>query len=410
MFGDTPLHVLDTPSALTEVLPALRGAPVLGIDTESDSFHHYQEQVCLVQVSDLRADYIIDPLGVGDLSPLGPIFADPTITKVFHGADYDVVCLKRDFGFEFRGLFDTMLAAQFLGLPKLGLADLVGQWWGHELDKRWQRHDWAARPLLPEHLEYARGDSHFLPALRDVMVRRLVRADRLGPVLEECRLLEGRQWQGRKRDPAEFTRAKGARELDDTGLRVLRAAWRYREEQAKAMDRPVFKVIPDETLVGLARARPRDLEGVGSVTRRGSPLFRRHGEGLLAAVHAGLDDAEPLPGPASEAPDPGPAPALPRHEAEALFARLKTWRNDTMQRHGVASVAVMSNTGLRELVRAAPRTLDALQAVPEVRRWQVERHGEELVALIDAVLAASAPGSGRRRRRRGRPPGAGSAA
>lgn len=409
MFGDTPLHVLDTPEALARVLPALAAAPVLGVDTESDSFHHYQEQVCLVQVSDLVADYIIDPLGIGDLSPLAPIFADPKITKVFHGADYDVVCLKRDFHFEFSGLFDTMLAAQFLGLPRLGLADFVGEWWGHELDKRWQRHDWAARPLLPEHLEYARGDSHFLPALRDVMLRRLQRVDRLGPVLEECRLLERRQWQGRSRDPAEFTRAKGARDLDDTGLRVLRAAWRYREDQARAMDRPVFKVIPDETLVGLARDKPRDLDGVGAVTRKGSPLFRRHGEGLLGAVRAGLDDDAPLPLPGASAPEPGPPPALPRHEAEVLFAKLKAWRNDTMQRTGVASVAVMSNTGLRELVRAAPRSLEALERVPEVRRWQVERHGAELVTLIDGVLSAE-PASPGRRRRRGRAPGAGSAA
>ena len=103
-----------------------------------------------------------------DTVTLAPIFANPDIVKVLHGADYDVVCLRRDFGFVFKNLFDTMISSQMVGLERVGLADLIDRFFGHKIDKQYQRHDWAKRPLLPEHVEYARGDTHFLLALREI--------------------------------------------------------------------------------------------------------------------------------------------------------------------------------------------------------------------------------------------------
>src|SRR4051812_48265860 len=113
MFGDTPLVMVESDTALRDAVERLRVAPVIGVDTESDSFHHYQEKVCLVQVSDTATDYIIDPLSISDMSPLGDLMGNPDQVKVFHGADYDVVSLKRDYGFKFSNLFDTMIASQF---------------------------------------------------------------------------------------------------------------------------------------------------------------------------------------------------------------------------------------------------------------------------------------------------------
>ena len=270
MFGDTPLVMVESDEALVAAVASLSSASVLGIDTESDSFHHYQEKVCLVQISDLHTDYVIDPLRVGDMSPLGALFAERSIVKVFHGADYDVVSLKRDFGFKFANLFDTMIASQFLGLPRIGLADLIESNFGHVVDKRYQRHDWAQRPLEDEHLEYARGDTHFLPALRELLTLRLERSGRLRSVMEECRLMENREWQGRTRDPSDFLRVKGARQLDELSQRVLRSLYAYRDQEAASMDRPAFKVIPDPVLLELARTRPRTYDEDRKSTRLNS--------------------------------------------------------------------------------------------------------------------------------------------
>jgi ribonuclease D len=309
--------------------------------------------------------------------------------------------MKRDFGFTFDGVFDTMIAAQFLGLPRVGLADLIERWFGHQLDKQWQRHDWAARPLLPEHLDYARGDSHFLPALRDVMIHHLRRVGRLERVMEECAAVQGRRWSARAQDPAAYQRARGAKQLDETGGRVLRALWAYRDGQAREMDRPVFKVIPDEVLVDLAGVRPTTAEGVAARLRRGSPLARRHGEGLARAVAVGLADETPLPAPA---PSTQRAPGQLRGPvAERLFGRLKEWRNRRMEEEGLPAVAVLSNGVLTAVARRAPRQVDELAEVEELRSWQRDAFGADLVAVVNEVLAPSeAAAEPRRRRRRGR--------
>ncbi len=413
MFGETPLVMVESVDALAEAVASLRESPVLGVDTESDSFHHYQEKVCLLQISDLSRDYIIDPLQVRDLSPLAPLMQDQRIVKIFHGADYDVVSLKRDFGFRFSNIFDTMVASQFLHLPRIGLADLIGRWFGHAIDKTFQRHDWAERPLLPQHLHYARGDTHFLPALREVLLRRLEAAGRLGPVLEECRILEAREWAGRVHDPSDFLRVKGASALSEAERRVLRALYAYRDREARGMDRPAFKVMPDQVLLEMARAQPKSSDEVTAMMRKGSGLARRHGNGIAAAVTEGLADEAPLPTSQSKEPrEKGPPDVLRTRDAERLLGNLKDWRNRMVGRNNAAPITVASNGLLREIVRYAPRTLDELAQVPDIRQWQLQAHGEALVALVREVAGESAesldePASdegtvsaGKRRRRR----------
>lgn len=414
MFGDTPLVYVDTPDLLAEAARNLAEAPVIGVDTEADSFHHYQEKVCLVQISDLHHDYVIDPLAVPDLSPLAPLMANPAQVKIFHGADYDVVSLKRDFGFTFRNLFDTMLGAQFAGLPRVGLADLIKQWFGHVIDKKYQRHDWAERPLLDEHLDYARGDTHFLPALRDVLKVRLSRLGRLDFLMEECQILEAREWAGRARDPSDFYRVKGSRQLDDASLRALRALWGYREQAAAAMDRPVFKVIPEEVLYDLARTRPTTYDDLANLLRKGSGLLRRHGNALVDVIAAASNDDSELPQPPAKEPR-GDGGGLRGREQERLMLAFRDWRNKVIAEQRLPSVAVVSNNILKEVARRAPRTVEELAEVPEIRRWQVQTWGEALVAVVNESLpqrSAEEPEAGkpkRRRRRRG-PRGEGDAA
>lgn len=408
MFGDTPLVLVETVDALARCAEQLSRARVIGIDTESDSMHHYREKVCLIQISDLTTDFVIDPLHVPDLSPLKPIFENPAIVKVFHGADYDVVCLKRDFGLNPRGIFDTMIAAQFLGFPKFGLADLIHRWWGWTLDKKWQRHDWAERPLRDEHLDYARGDSHWLPTLRDMFMIRLQRAGRLEHVAEECEALELREWQRPRNDPGDFYRVKGARQLSDEGQKVLRALYRFRDREAEALDRPAYKVLPEEILMELADRRPDSMDALVGAFRRNAPFVRRYGDGILRAIAEGLASEEPLPPPV-EAPKREPGLRGPR--AERLMGALKDWRNREVDRKGVPPIAVVSNNVLKELVRVAPRTREALAAVPDIRRWQVELYADIWLDIVADVLGpereanaeeATAAPQKRRRRRGGR--------
>ena len=110
-------------------------------------------------------DYIIDPLTIDDLQPFLDILHDASIRKIMHGSDFDIVSFKRDYDTQIHNLFDTLVAARFLRYDGLGLAALIQRHFGFTLDKKYQKHDWGRRPLLQEHLDYARGDTHWLLAL-----------------------------------------------------------------------------------------------------------------------------------------------------------------------------------------------------------------------------------------------------
>ncbi|MEQ1567749.1 MAG: HRDC domain-containing protein [Myxococcota bacterium] len=375
---------------LRSMIEALSRATVIGLDTESDSSYSYQEKVCLIQISDLHTDYIVDPLKVRDLSPLAPILADREITKVLHGADYDIVCLKRDFGFEIRGLFDTLIAAQLLGAERIGLADLIGRYFGVDMDKQYQRHNWALRPLEPEHIEYARGDTHYLLALREILKRDLRGIRRARHFTEECRLLERRKWQGRGFDPDGWVDMKRMNELDPTARRVLRRLYGYRDRQAKKMDRPAYKVIPDDILIEVAKAQPETEAELDRLFSSRSALRRRHGRSLLEMVEQGVSDTQPLPDSsrkkekAAEKPRSRLRTRLRGRAAERVLADLKQWRTEVLARDPKLNpYSVASNATLKWIAAIRPMSLDELLLVPEVRRWQVRDFGEELLARLD---------------------------
>jgi len=145
-----PAPVLITrQAALQRLADTLRGEKIIAVDTESNSLYAYQEQVCLIQFTARGIDYLVDPLALDDLSPLAPVFSDPAIEKVFHAAEYDLICLKRDFGYTFNNLFDTMVAARILGRELYGLGAILEEEFGVQVDKRYQRANWGQRPLPP---------------------------------------------------------------------------------------------------------------------------------------------------------------------------------------------------------------------------------------------------------------------
>jgi len=395
MFGDKQLVVVEDTRDLESLSEKLVDVPVLGVDTEADSFHHYRERVCLIQISDLEMDYIIDPLKIEDCSSLRRLFSNPDQVVIMHGSDYDVVSLRRDYGIQFHRIFDTMIAALFLALPRIGLADLIHRYFGHTIDKQYQRHDWSSRPLLEEHLEYARGDTHFLLALREVLNRKLRQNNRLAAFEEECSLLAQRVWTGRSQDPAAFFRVKRSRSLDEDGLRVLRALWDYRDKRAQKLDRPAFKVLSDSIMLSIASEKPQSRDSLHQLIRKNSALARKHGEDLLDTVKSGLSDERPLPKrPKSKGRHTTSAPGIDR-----LLVPLKKWRNNIVETRGLSPVVVVNNTLLKEIARAHPTSLEELSTVPGIRQWQVRDLGDDILGVIQGVVPPNRPGRKRRRKK-----------
>ena len=279
-----PPTLVADPAALQRLAESLAVEPVLAIDTESNSFHVYRERVCLIQVSSPSADYVIDPLNV-DVRPLGALFCDGRET-VLHGADYDVRCLKREYGWRLPHLFDTMTAARRLGRPGLGLSALVEAQYGVRLSKSFQRSDWGRRPLTAEQLSYAALDTHFLLGIHAQLTSELPARALLEEARREFERIAAVEPRERVFDPEGYRRMKGFRELDAPGRAVLRALYLAREDRARAADRPPFKVLGDHTLLELARRRPGGaaaLDGVPGIT---PAVLRRMGEDIRRALGA----------------------------------------------------------------------------------------------------------------------------
>lgn len=279
-----PVHVAD-PAALQALIAVLRPEPVLALDTESNSFHVFKERVCLLQLSTPSADFIVDPIAV-DIRPLGEVLCDGRET-VLHGADYDVRCLKREFGWSLPRLFDTMVAARRLGRPGLGLSALVEAKFGLRMSKAHQRSDWGRRPLTREQLVYASLDTQFLLPIADEFKAELAARQLAEPAEVEFQRIAAAVPRARVFDTEGWRKLKGARELDAGAKKILRALWLAREARAEQEDRPPFKVLGEPTMVEIARCRPATRSALEKVSGVTPQVLRRLGEAIDAALREG---------------------------------------------------------------------------------------------------------------------------
>ena len=192
LFSQAPLvmktlpkaKIIDSRAGLERLVSRLHGEAQIAVDTESNSLHAYRGRTCLIQLSTRGEDWLIDPLALDDISALGAILAAPEIEKVFHAAEFDLICLKRDFDFTVRPVFDTMAAARVCGYGRIGLGNMLEDLFGIRHPKKHQTANWGKRPLSASQLRYAQMDTHYLLRLRDALYAELKRAGRLDEARE----------------------------------------------------------------------------------------------------------------------------------------------------------------------------------------------------------------------------------
>src|SRR6266436_8385322 len=278
---------VETDADLAEISQRLRAPGEIALDTEGDSLHHYPERLSLIQLAVASGDvWLVDPLALGDLGSLASVFATPSVVTVLHAGDNDLVQLKRR-GFGFAALFDTSIAARFLGAKALGLDVLLETYLGVELPPSRQRDDWSRRPLSEAQRRYAESDVLHLFALKRRLTEELEGIGRLAWVEEECVALAAQPAVERVVDPNAFARLKGARDLPARNLAILRELHELREQLARTMDRPPFKILAEETLVRLAQTPPDDLAALALIPGCTPKVIGRWGEAVLAALARG---------------------------------------------------------------------------------------------------------------------------
>jgi ribonuclease D len=363
---------INQPAALDALAKTLLGETCIAVDTESNSLYAYREQVCLIQFSTRQRDYLVDPLALDDLSALGDAFCSEEIEKVFHAAEYDLICLRRDFGFEFRHIFDTMTAGRMLGRDEVGLGAMLLKEFDVQVDKRHQRANWGQRPLPDYLLNYAQYDTHFLIPLRERLSRELDHIGRLELALEDFNRLCHADSPNHENKSADCWRISGALDLPPRNLAVLGELCRYRDQMAKAMNRPLFKVIEDRTLVAIAAWCPTSLEQMQHIPGMSHSQIERHGRALLTAVQRGMK-ADPMYPPRHPRPDEG---LLVRLEA------LRNWRKNKAGEMGVGSDVVMPRDLVFSLAEKNPHNREELAGVLRDSPWRNERFGGEILEVL----------------------------
>ena len=373
-----PPIVVDDDRGLARMLEAVDGEREVAVDTEGDSFYHYEERVCLVQVSAGGRDWVVDPLAELDLRPFGALLADPGVTKIFHDGEYDVRILKRNYGFSFAGLFDTRVAAAALGYESPGLAAVVEKWFGVELDKSLQRSNWSRRPLSDSQIDYARLDTHFLIELKRHMLGELEQRGRTMVVEGECRRLEDLEPVERPFQPDEFLRLKGARALSLQQMQALRELYVLRDKLARERDVPPFKVLGNPTIVDLAKVQPQTLRQLERA-RLSPKLIKRFGSAILGAIKR-AKRAGPLPR-VPRLPPRDPSAQLDEPSVE-LHERLKNWRKTTARAQDMDASLVLNRHVLTRLAQQRPESTQALDEVDGLLAWQIELFGDELLDVV----------------------------
>ncbi|MFQ5612201.1 MAG: ribonuclease D [Anaerolineae bacterium] len=366
-------HWIDTDRAVLDLLNVLGGQSLVAVDTESDSLYSYYEKVCLLQFSIPGVDYLVDPLAA-NIKPLGDLFASGNVQKIFHAAEYDILSLKRDYGFEFANLFDTMVAARVVGWPQYGLGHLLNERFGVQPDKRFQRYNWGLRPLSQEALIYARLDTHYLHALREILLAELTAQNRVREASEAFQRLTQLEPSPRSFDPDGFWRIKGARRISPTAQAVLQALYIFRDKQARRSDRPPFKILTDSTLMHLARAQPQSPNELARVKGVSATHIRRFGQALLKVIREG-QEASPPDYPRSRAPRPHNS-TLRRYEA------LRRWRNQIASRRGVEPDVILLNNTLKAIAEEVPVSLKELDALELLGEWQLETYGQAILQVL----------------------------
>lgn len=368
MNPDQPM--IDTPEALARLAGRLEQAERIALDTEFVWDRTYYPKLGVVQVGlDDGECYLIDAVALPDLAALAPAVAAPERVKILHDAPQDLTIVRRVTGAFPRNVFDTRCAAGLAGLSSTtSLGDLVAQAIGVSLPKTESRTNWLQRPLAPEQVEYAVDDVRYLGPVRAELLSRVAALGRTDWLLEELGGLDDPELYVERDPQQQYLRVRGAGRASPRELAILRELAAWREEEARRCDRPRERVLPDASLVRLARSRPRALEQL----RGTQGLARRYVEPILEAVARGL-----------AVPDR----ECPRHRrtrdearAEALLEQAMSLVRHRSQTAGIDAPFVATRAEVRGLMADGPAALPEQHRL--LRGWRCRIVGEELLALM----------------------------
>ncbi|MEE4193666.1 MAG: ribonuclease D [Anaerolineae bacterium] len=371
-YSTKPVWVANAVS-LQKMITDLCAHSIIAVDTESNSLFAYYEQVCLIQFSTPETDYLVDTLAIEDLSSLGSIFSNPDIENVFHAAEYDLICLKRDFGFTFTNIFDTMVGARNLGWKRTGLGNILEENFGVKVNKKYQRANWGKRPLEQAQLDYARTDTHYLIQLRHLIHDELVRMGRWDMAKEQFRQAVNVNIPEPNDPILTCWRSCRSADLNERQRTVLYEICRYREEYAQRINRPPFKVLSKEIMIRVAQECPRSIDTLQQKTNLKGRNLERHGKGLVQAVQRGL--RSPIFRDQRQY----------NHYNETYQMNLeilREWRKNQAKTLNVESDVVMTRGTMEGIAHRNPQTMEELKKAMRQCPERFDQYGQHILYIL----------------------------
>lgn len=363
---------IDRQEPLDKALDTVAAQDIVALDTEADSLHSYFDKVCLIQISAAEHDLVIDPLAGVKLDRFGQVLAEPSITKVLHGGDYDLRILNRDFGFTATNIIDTSISAQLLGYDAFGLGALLERHFGVTVNKAHQRADWAMRPLTPEMLQYAAMDTRYLIALADKLRRELESAGRWDWAKEEFERLTAVRYREIPGDEEGWRKMKKISDLDRRGLAIIRDLHKWRDSLARAADRPPFKIIGNDALLEIAKKKPDSVAELANLKAVAQYHRSRYGRDLVGIVKNAMQIPE------SELPERNEPKQWLRDKAlEHRINRLKNVRDKVAAELKLDPGVLAPRHVLTAIAQAG-----SLDDIPALREWQKRVVGEQLLTAL----------------------------
>ena len=371
--------IINTLPALQKFASRLEKQRIIGVDLEADSMYHFKEKVCLIQIATANTTAVIDPLQIKNLSVLKPVFRRTDIQKVFHGADYDVRSLYRDFRVRINHLFDTELACRFLGFKESGLDAVLTKRYNVRLDKKYQRKDWSKRPLPEEMIAYAAADVHYLISLAKSLQQELKNKGRLSWVQEECAYLSNVRPVSNDTGPL-FLGFKGAGKLGPRGLAVLEELLNLRKNIAQQQDRPLFRIMGNKSIMALAEARPQSMKKLTKTEALGSKQIDRYGNQIISAVKKAMRiPARNLPKYPRKT-----APMVPAIVAKRV-KELRRWRDQLASKLKIDPAIICTKAMISAIAVQRPISAKSLSAVKDLKTWQAAGFGSDIIDILKRV-------------------------
>lgn len=368
---------VETEKALTRVAAEFETRNNIAVDLEADSMFHFREKVCLIQMASKNLTVVIDPLQIENMSSLKPVFANPAIRKIFHGSDYDIRSLHRDYGFTIHNLFDTELASRFLGISETGLSSVIENRFCVKLDKSFQKIDWSQRPLSKEMIEYGARDVIHLLKLAEILDKELEEKKRAHWVREECDLLSLVRVPEPNGEPL-FLRVKGAGKLDRRSLGVLESLLQYRVKIAEKKDRPLFKIFGNSTLLELSKSRPCNIEALKKTRCMSFRQIDMFGNDLVKKVIEGMSiSKEELP------KYPRKKKPVLKPEVPKRVRILKEWRDKKADELKLDPPILFNKSLLTAIAVKNPSCSDDLQSIETMKNWQRTEFGKDILSVLN---------------------------